>query len=97
MSSLTRRAALAALSGAPTALVASPARPADDEWAVLRAFLERATPAERMDYHMMRAAEAASEVRSGLWCVRHGLDHGFMMIVDYDHCRRQREKAEAAS
>lgn len=91
MTDISRRAALAALSAAPTALVASPA-PAEDEWSLLRTFLERATPAERMDYHLMRAAEAASEIRPGMWCVRHGLDHGFMMIVDYDYLQRQREQ-----
>lgn len=96
MSMISRRAALAAFTAAPTALVASPARPEDDEWTILRSFLERASPAERMNYHLMRAAEAASEIRPGVWSVRHSLDHGFMMIVDYDHCRRQREDAEAA-
>lgn len=93
MSWLTRRAALAALSGAPTALVTSPTRPADDGWRDLGAFLERATPAERMHYHLAQAAEAASEIEGGTWAIRCGLADGFMMIVDYDRCSRNRKEA----
>ena len=102
MSTITRRAALvgiATMSTGPALASNETAKSnaVDDEWTLLRSFLEKASPAELMDYHLMRAADAAGKIRPGVWCIRYGLDHGFMMIVDYDHCRRQREKAEARS
>lgn len=97
MITITRRAALAALTAAPTVVMASPARPADDEWTRLRHFLENASPAELMNYHLMQAADAASEISGSTWMVRHGIDDGLMMLVDYGHCQTRREDEEAAS
>lgn len=103
MSAITRRDVMFAGIGATSAVtgsalaVASHHAAADDEWSRLRAFLENASPTELMNYHLMRAADAMNELSPGAWSVRHGLDYGFMMIVDYDFCRRQREEAEAVS
>lgn len=101
MTAITRRDVMFAGIGASSAVAGSALAvsfhhaAAEDEWSRLRAFLENASPAELMNYHLIQAADAMNELSPGAWSVRYGLDYGFMMIVDYDHCRRQRERAEA--
>lgn len=100
MSTLTRRAALAAIVAMPTgpALASNETAKnyvADDEWSHLRNFLETATSAELLHYHMARAADAVNELRPGAWRVELGLNHGVVLMIDDDLTARQRAKAEA--